>query len=70
MSNQPPAGPNRLARRLFGQFTKDESGATAIEYSLIAALLFAAILAAWPGFYSGFMESWTNNGAVIANAVK
>lgn len=56
-------------RNLFRRFGRDESGATAIEYSMIAALLFAAITAAWPGFYSGFMASWTNVGAVIASAV-
>ncbi|CAN1528952.1 Flp Flp pilus assembly protein, pilin Flp [Rhabdaerophilaceae bacterium] len=51
-------------------FLANERGATAIEYSLIAALLFAAILAAWPNFYSGFMASWTNAGEVIREAVK
>lgn len=52
------------------RFAADESGATAIEYSLIAALLTAALLAAWPGFYDGFMSSWTNAGSVIRDAVK
>lgn len=55
---------------IFKRFVQDEHGATAIEYSLIAALLFGAILGAWPGFYDGFMASWTNAGAVIKNAVK
>lgn len=55
---------------LFRAFLRDEDGATAIEYSLIAALLFAAIMAAWPNFYDGFMASWTNAGAVIKDAVK
>lgn len=54
----------------FRRFVRDDSGATAIEYSLIAALLFAAITAAWPGFYAGFMASWTNIGAVISSAVQ
>ncbi len=31
---------------IFSRFVKDESGATAIEYSLIAALMAAAIIAA------------------------
>ena len=57
-------------RNLFRRFAADERGATAIEYSMIAALLFAAIMAAWPGFYEGFMASWTNAGAVIRDAVK
>jgi len=33
-------------RNLFKSFAKDESGATAIEYGLIAALLSVAIIAA------------------------
>jgi len=33
-------------RNLFTSFAKDESGATAIEYGLIAALLSVAIIAA------------------------
>ncbi|MGL5446982.1 MAG: Flp family type IVb pilin [Rhabdaerophilum sp.] len=57
-------------RRLCKDFIRNEDGATAIEYSLIAAMIFAALMAAWPGFYSGFMESWTNAGEVIKNAVK
>ena len=37
--------------------------------SMIAALLFAAILAAWPNFYDGFMASWTNAGKTIRDAI-
>jgi pilus assembly protein Flp/PilA len=33
-------------RTLFAQFVSDESGATAIEYGLIAALISVAIVAA------------------------
>lgn len=33
-------------RTLFGRFTRDECGATAIEYSLIVSLIFLAITAA------------------------
>lgn len=33
-------------KKLIGRFIKDESGATAIEYGLIAALLSVAILTA------------------------
>ncbi len=52
-------------KRILTAFWHNEEGATAIEYSLIAALLFAAIMAAWPSFYDGFMASWTNAGSVI-----
>jgi len=33
-------------KNLFARFTKDESGATAIEYGLIAALISVAIISA------------------------
>lgn len=33
-------------RRLFGRFLKQESGATSIEYGLICALIFLAIVGA------------------------
>lgn len=52
------------------RFTRDESGATAIEYTLIASLIAAALLAAWPNFYSGFMASWTNAGSAMTSALK
>ncbi len=51
-------------------FAQDERGATAIEYTLIAVMLCTALLAGWPGFYEGFMASWTNAGEVIQKAVK
>jgi len=35
-----------FARSIVARFTKDESGATAIEYGLIAALIAVAIVAA------------------------
>lgn len=57
-------------KALLMRFAEDRRGATAIEYSLIAVLLAAALLAAWPNFYDGFMASWTNAGKVIREAVK
>ena len=32
-------------------FTKDESGATAVEYGVISALMFCLIMTAWGGVY-------------------
>jgi Flp pilus assembly pilin Flp len=55
---------------LLTAFLKDENGATAIEYSMVAAMLFVIITAAWPGFYEGFMVTFTNAGKVIREAVK
>lgn len=51
------------------RFAGDQDGATAIEYSLIASLLCAALLALWPAFYGDFIATWTNIGTIIANAV-
>ncbi len=51
-------------------FMRDERGATAIEYTLIAVMLCTALLAAWPSFYNNFLASWTNAGDVMKNAVK
>ncbi|MCA3652824.1 MAG: Flp family type IVb pilin [Methylobacterium sp.] len=57
-------------KQVLKAFVQDERGATAIEYTLIAVMLCTALLAGWPGFYEGFMASWTNAGEVIQNAVK
>jgi len=57
-------------RSIIKRFLKNEDGATAIEYAMIATMIAAALLAAWPGFYDGFMASWTNAGNVIRDAVK
>jgi pilus assembly protein Flp/PilA len=43
-------------KTLFNRFIKDESGATAIEYGLIAALIAVAIIAALKGV-SGELNS-------------
>ncbi len=34
-------------KSLFNRFVQDESGATAIEYGLIAAIIGVGIIAAW-----------------------
>jgi pilus assembly protein Flp/PilA len=43
-------------KSLFSRFAKDESGATAIEYALIAAIVGVGIIAAL-----GFMKDGLNN---------
>jgi Flp pilus assembly pilin Flp len=52
------------------RFADNEDGATAIEYAMIATLIAAALLAAWPNFYDGFMASWTNAGKTMTDALK
>ncbi len=51
------------------RFREDESGATAIEYSLIVALIFLAILGAAKGFGDSSNEMYTNIETEITNAM-
>jgi Flp pilus assembly pilin Flp len=57
-------------KKLVRSFLRDEDGATAIEYSLIAVLLAGTLVAIWPLFYGDFMATWTNVGKTISSAVK
>jgi pilus assembly protein Flp/PilA len=52
--------------RAIGDFIRDERGATAIEYGLIASLIAVAILVAVTGVGSSLQGRFNN----IANAVK
>ncbi len=49
--------------KIFNRFVQDESGATAIEYSLIAALMAVALIAAVPVLASGILVAFTNIAA-------
>ena len=40
-----------LGENIMITFIKDESGATAIEYGMISALMFSLIMTAWGGVY-------------------
>lgn len=48
-------------------FLHDESGATAIEYSLIAALMAAAIIAALSTFKGDLATAFSNIGTTLKN---
>ncbi|MCA0400634.1 MAG: Flp family type IVb pilin [Proteobacteria bacterium] len=50
---------------IFNRFLKDESGATAIEYSLIAALMAAALIIAVGALSDDIKEGFTKIGAKI-----
>lgn len=59
---------------LFAQFAKDEDGATAIEYGLIAALLSVAIIGAVAGVRDSLSTTFgtvsttlSNPGSAVAN---
>jgi len=55
---------------IFNRFMKDESGATAIEYSLIAALMAAAIIAALTTFKGDLSTAFGNIGTTLKNNTK
>ncbi len=55
---------------IFNRFVKDESGATAIEYSLIAALMAAAIITALSTFKTDLTTAFTNIGTTLKNNTK
>lgn len=48
-------------------FCRDQSGATAIEYSLIAALMAAAIITALSSFKADLSAAFTNIGTTLKN---
>jgi pilus assembly protein Flp/PilA len=51
------------------KFAKDESGATAIEYGLIAALVSVAAIAALRGMGESLSNLFTTVSGELANAV-
>jgi pilus assembly protein Flp/PilA len=51
------------------QFARDESGATAIEYSLILALIAMAAVAAMPGLGQSISNMFTTVSGDIAGVV-
>lgn len=53
---------------LFRRFLKDESGATAIEYALIAALMAAAVIAAMAVLSPAIIQAFTNISATLTGA--
>ncbi|RUO99759.1 Flp family type IVb pilin [Hyphomicrobium sp.] len=54
---------------IFSRFVKDESGATAIEYGLIAAIVSVGIIAAL-GKVSGSLQTTFNNVSNSLNTAK
>lgn len=55
---------------LFRRFLKDESGATAIEYALIAALMAAAVIAAIGILSPAISNAFTAIKGKLEGAVK
>jgi pilus assembly protein Flp/PilA len=52
------------------RFAGDESGATSIEYSLIAALVAVGVLAAMQALGGGVSGSWGNTAQKVSDAMK
>jgi pilus assembly protein Flp/PilA len=54
-------------KNLIARFMKDESGATAIEYGLIAALISVGIIAGVRTIGGELTDTFTDIGASLAN---
>ena len=54
-------------KTLFSRFVKDESGATAIEYGLIVALIAVVIISAVTALGTNLNSSLTKAGSAIAS---
>ena len=55
-------------KNLLFKFAKDESGATAIEYALIAGLLSVAVIAMLTGASTSLQTLWTTIETTLATA--
>jgi pilus assembly protein Flp/PilA len=56
--------------KIFARFRKDESGATAIEYGLIAALISVALIAGATTLGGALNNQFTNLSTKLNNAGK
>jgi pilus assembly protein Flp/PilA len=54
-------------KSLFSRFVKDESGATAIEYGLIAAIVGVGIIAALGNLKTGLNNTFNNVSTNLGN---
>ena len=55
-------------QNLMSRFIKDESGATAIEYGLIAALIAVALIVGATAIGESLNEKFTNVADIIENS--
>lgn len=54
-------------KTLFNRFVRDESGATAIEYGLIACLIAVMLVAVVPILSGGLSTAFTNIATLLGN---
>ena len=57
-------------KQLSSRFARDDRGATAIEYGLIAALMAVGALGGMTMLGGGLSESWSNTAQKISNSMK
>ena len=55
-------------RNIFSAFVSDESGATAIEYGLIAAIVSVGLIAALQGLKTNLQNTFNTIGNTVKNA--
>ena len=55
-------------KTLFSRFVKDESGATAIEYGLIAAIVAIGLIASLQGLKGNLQNTFNKVGSNLASA--
>jgi len=56
--------------KFFSRFARNESGATAVEYGLIAALIGVVIIAGAGALGSALNQKFTDVGTTVSNAGK
>ena len=54
--------------KFFSRFVRDESGATAVEYGLIAALIAVVIIAGAQALGSALNQKFTDIGSTVSSA--
>lgn len=68
VNKRPAKQGSMIMSKLFARFLKDESGATAIEYGLIAALISVGIIAGATALGSSINTTFTNLGTAMSGA--
>lgn len=56
-------------KEMIAKIWHDQTGATAVEYGLILAVIFLAMITALEGFGQSFDQLWTQTTQVLATAI-
>lgn len=64
------AGFKSRVSRLIANFATDERAGTAIEYSLLAAMVSVAAIGAMKGLGTNLSNSWNSSSNAIGNSMK